>query len=644
MLTKWSVSNFKSIRTTRVINSDETTSDELTFKPLTIFCGANSSGKSSLIQSILLLAQTMRFEDKKYPLILNGMYTSLGRFSDILSKPGAKKNVKIKFTLSPPSLVNHFNQKDYPFWFFAKSPVEINFTNINFEAFFNKCKKSEVFPELFRLELSVSQSLKSKYILECKKNNEVFILKDKFVGPEFRKKGFLTYKILPELNHFLPNQFYFERIDAICERILYNIYDFPNETKYFGYSLDDMNKIVPPSYFTERIPEETFDFIKKLILSKFSITGELFNIKHEECFGKLIYCLDDWKKNIRSLPLMEYRSLKKFLEDNLQILFDKVKENVQSLANFIYEETINLRNEAKGKRIPNDWEQELLVFSSSSYSSIPFYPSPEIIFKRISSYFSNYVFYIAPLREDPKSVYSFSETTYTLDIGKKGENTAATLALYGNNVDSFPVPDWDNKGEFKEESKSLNDSVKEWLNYIGVAVDFIASVEKSGYVLKVKSSENTDFTDLNNVGVGVSQVLPIVVRCLFTLPFYPLILIEQPELHLHPKMQTRLANFFIAISYSGRQCIIETHSEHFINALRYRIALLKSPNDDKLANDIQIYFTEKDDEGTLFKAININKYSAVSDWPEGFFDESHNSAKGIIDEFIKKMDSEDIDE
>ena len=111
MLTKWGVSNFKAISTTRIVKEDENETDELELKPLTIFCGANSSGKSSLLQSILLMAQTMRHPNKKLPLILNGEFTSLGTFDDIKSLASDYKDIKIRFTYEP------INKKLYEFSF-----------------------------------------------------------------------------------------------------------------------------------------------------------------------------------------------------------------------------------------------------------------------------------------------------------------------------------------------------------------------------------------------------------------------------------------------------------------------------------------------------------------------------------------------
>ena len=145
------------------------------------------------------------------------------------------------------------------------------------------------------------------------------------------------------------------------------------------------------------------------------------------------------------------------------------------------------------------------------------------------------------------------------------------------------------------------------------------------------------------MGTGVSQVLPIVVMCLAAKKGSGLI-IEQPELHLHPKMQTKLTDFLVAISQSGRQCIIETHSEHVINAFQRRVAITASPHDETLAKNIQIYFTTKDEKGTLFNAIGINKNSDISSWPEGFIDEAQMVREEIIEAISEKMGKDFPDE
>ncbi|WP_162528596.1 AAA family ATPase [Mycolicibacterium sp. CBMA 361] len=83
--------------------------------------------------------------------------------------------------------------------------------------------------------------------------------------------------------------------------------------------------------------------------------------------------------------------------------------------------------------------------------------------------------------------------------------------------------------------------------------------------------------DLTSVGTGVSQVLPVLVMCLQAPPG-SLLLIEQPELHLNPAVQQKLADFLLAIAASGRQLLVETHSDYLITRLRLRTA--KDPTED----------------------------------------------------------------
>lgn len=101
---------------------------------------------------------------------------------------------------------------------------------------------------------------------------------------------------------------------------------------------------------------------------------------------------------------------------------------------------------------------------------------------------------------------------------------------------------------------------------------------------------------------------------------------EQPELHLHPKVQTRLADFFISMSLLNKQCIVESHSEHIINQLRFRIA--HDSNSSDVRESTKIYFVEKNENAPKFIPIDINEYGAIPDWPEGFFDQT---TKEIID-------------
>jgi Uncharacterized conserved protein len=149
---------------------------------------------------------------------------------------------------------------------------------------------------------------------------------------------------------------------------------------------------------------------------------------------------------------------------------------------------------------------------------------------------------------------------------------------------------------------------------------------KLGHEFKVATSQGDSLHDLTHVGVGVSQVLPILVLSLLSEKGMTLIF-EQPELHLHPKVQTRLADFFISMILLKKQCIIETHSEYLINRLRYLSAISEG---NYIPENALIYFVEKEDENSTFSPIKINEYGVIKDWPCGFFDENEESAAKIL--------------
>ena len=160
---------------------------------------------------------------------------------------------------------------------------------------------------------------------------------------------------------------------------------------------------------------------------------------------------------------------------------------------------------------------------------------------------------------------------------------------------------------------------------------------------KIEDSYSRLQYDLTQVGVGVSQVLPILAMGLISNPddfresdpkialrggYEMTLVFEQPELHLHPKVQSLLGDFFLSLALCGRQCIIETHSEYLINRLRYRLAGA-SPESD-IDQMIKIHFFEKESGESKVREVEVNEYGAIVNWPEGFFDQSVHQAEENI--------------
>jgi len=646
MIDEWNVSNFKSILSTRVINEDGSESNTLIIKPLTIFCGSNSSGKSSLLQSILLIAQTMKHRNKELPLILNGEFTTLGRFEDVCSN--IANTFSIQFSYLTSGKYKFYNS--YPFYDPFDKEKSTKIFNVSILLDFEQ-SENDILPKLFDIMFSIDfECGKSLQYIKNESNDSIKINLINTIenGNSYEKqiKSILNtdeeinvYNLVSsnspakekcDLNHFIFENITINGLDVIaklaftkfCERFfLYNpIYCIP----------DDMIDIIvtynEEIFFDNHISLALIEYIKNDLLKDIHGIENLFNLlEYDSLYGTQWYSIEKCINNILILN-----------EDIRSTVMNIIRDNLKNIYSIIYDSIINvelkLEEGAEDVYFLIGWDRELLL------SEII-----ENLFSEIFSYFSTGISYLGPLREDPMLLYPFSDMSYTNEVGKKGENTAAILELNKNKICEFPTPLFNNSGLYIIKEKSFKESVIEWTKYIGIADDIYTELGQGGFILKVKAIDSGKSSDLTNVGVGVSQVLPIIVMCLSANKGSTLI-IEQPELHLHPKMQTKLTDFFIAISQSGRQCIIETHSEHIINALRFRVAKTLSPDDEKIANDIQIYFLQKDKNETIFKSININKYSAVSDWPDGFFDEAQLIKEEIIDAMSNKLERDFPDE
>ncbi|MGW8801027.1 AAA family ATPase [Streptomyces sp. NPDC055775] len=128
-----------------------------------------------------------------------------------------------------------------------------------------------------------------------------------------------------------------------------------------------------------------------------------------------------------------------------------------------------------------------------------------------------------------------------------------------------------------------------------------------------------------NVGFGLTYALPIVVACLSARPD-SLILLENPEAHLHPQGQTWLAYLAAAAVGAGAQVIMETHSDHVLNGLRLRVKQGKLP-----AASTAVHFFRRKGQSTDVVTPVIADDGTLSDWPMGFFDEWENSLDQLLD-------------
>ncbi len=234
--------------------------------------------------------------------------------------------------------------------------------------------------------------------------------------------------------------------------------------------------------------------------------------------------------------------------------------------------------------------------------------------------------YLGPLRQPPQTRHA--RGSMTTDLGRDGEYTAEVLYENTDLTIRVPLPD----GEERE--TTLAAALNLWLAWFGLADH--ASVEdhgRQGLELKVRPEGLAHEVDLTSVGVGVSQALPVILACLLS-KSDGLLILEQPELHLHPALQQRMADFLLTFVRAGRQILVETHSEHLVNRLRTQVA---ADDTNQTAHLIKLLFAEQSDGVTSYRESEINEYGGVSeDWPEGFLDLSARSAQDLVRQSLHK--------
>ena len=233
--------------------------------------------------------------------------------------------------------------------------------------------------------------------------------------------------------------------------------------------------------------------------------------------------------------------------------------------------------------------------------------------------------YIGPLREEPARRYIYEDEV--LEIGVKGENAAFVyLKEKGRVVRGQYVMSKDGETFEQCASESLGDAVRRWFNFLGID-DFQTETNNELIQLTHRAScETPTRVNIADSGFGISQVFPIIVEGMRISPGTSLIL-EQPEIHLHPRMQMQLADFFITLGLSSKRVILETHSDHIINRLVRRII---EDKDGRLRNMISIYFVRPSPVGTYLEKINVDPKKGITNWPDEFFDQTATEQERIM--------------
>lgn len=239
--------------------------------------------------------------------------------------------------------------------------------------------------------------------------------------------------------------------------------------------------------------------------------------------------------------------------------------------------------------------------------------------------------YLGPLRQEPQRAYKHTGSPYP-EIGHRGEAAAQMLWLERDEKVLYRR----HAGEELAEVALLS-AVSDAFQLLGITQPIdVKSVESVVYqiLFELKGWRHEKHVTIADVGFGVSQLLPILVMTLRSSDT-SILLFEQPEIHLHPRAQAGLADFFLSLDLSERRLLVETHSDHFINRLRRRIG--EDPT-DQLREKISIVFVSPphDGQGATIEPLEVDRYGVIENWPPEFLPESADEAEAIFRAGLEK--------
>ena len=235
------------------------------------------------------------------------------------------------------------------------------------------------------------------------------------------------------------------------------------------------------------------------------------------------------------------------------------------------------------------------------------------------------LFYVNAERIGPRKHYPYSETAARRkDMGVRSE-----LALsYWNSRRKHAIADDDPRrvGLSGQTGEAVLDS---WLSAIspGAHLELETIPDADALLARFYFERPKDVPTrpyrATNVGFGLSYTLPVLIALLA--PKGTLCLIENPEAHLHPKGQTKLAELAVRASSAGTQVVVETHSDHFIDGVRIAV------HDGLIAqNKIAIHYFERDGTKSVVRSPQIEADGRLSSWPTGFFDQHEENLSKLL--------------
>ncbi|HEL4236077.1 TPA: DUF3696 domain-containing protein [Stenotrophomonas maltophilia] len=232
--------------------------------------------------------------------------------------------------------------------------------------------------------------------------------------------------------------------------------------------------------------------------------------------------------------------------------------------------------------------------------------------------FSSSFSYLRAERNGPRTVSPMSERNIReKDLGRDGELVLHNIATYGTSL----LDSKDRRLKDSADSCSLLDQVVAWMQDVspGASIDIRmireADLVVAGYSFAREGDVRSRGYRPTNVGFGLSYSLPIIYSLLSAKPG-ALVVVENPEAHLHPRGQTRLGQLAVKAAAAGVQVVVETHSDHFLDGMRLEVRRSSVPPELCRIN----YFSRVGISASV-ESPELDADGRLSHWPVGFFDQ-----------------------
>lgn len=287
------------------------------------------------------------------------------------------------------------------------------------------------------------------------------------------------------------------------------------------------------------------------------------------------------------------------------VLFEDAKEDIISI-------NMLLSNNVKASWV-FDYRPELDILGRSKITSVD-----QSTF--LESLFDDRFQYLAAERIGPRVSYSTSNFLVTQHrrLGNKGELAAHFFEVFQNKKVN------DKLLHESSSKKELRNQVEAWMSEVtpGTRINVTSHAGMDLVNLEYCFVHGTELTKnfrSTNVGFGITYTLPVLLAVLSADPG-DLLVLENPEAHLHPRGQRKLGELIAKASDAGVQIIVESHSDHFLNGIRIAVLEEKCSNEN-----VQLHYFDCNRKGTSKHSTiispNIDNKGRLDQWPDGFFDE-----------------------